>query len=108
MLRRIAYLLVVSGVAYASFVYARDVVSERQAELQESDGALGKRMTELDKLRQEAARLEAQVSNLDVHDPVEVEATIRRSKRLVREGETVYRIQQLKDAAAPSAAAPLE
>ena len=38
-------------------------------------------------------------------DPVEVEAAIRRVKRLVREGETIFRIEEGSEAA-PAAPAP--
>ncbi|MFP4171773.1 MAG: FtsB family cell division protein [Candidatus Hydrogenedentota bacterium] len=36
--------------------------------------------------------LEERIRGLE-HDPVELEAAIRRSRRMVREGETVYRVE---------------
>ena len=46
---------------------------------------------EVDSLRADRVAVEKQVENLD-NDPLEMEAAIRRGKRLVREGEIVYRV----------------
>jgi cell division protein FtsB len=108
MMRRIAYVLLVAGVLYACGLYARNIITARQEALHESDTALAQKVSELESLRAEAAQLEAQVNNLDVSDPVEVEAAIRRNKRLVREGETLYRIQLLENSAGAPMAVPVE
>lgn len=46
---------------------------------------------EAEQLKQDKERLEERVSHLS-SDPVEKEEAIRRNKDLVREGETVYRV----------------
>lgn len=50
-----------------------------------------------DRLVQEEETLDKRVKNLD-SDPLEMEAAIRRSKGLVREGETVYRVELPEEA----------
>ncbi len=46
----------------------------------------------LQSLQEEEQKLQQNVEDLD-NDPLAVEAEIRRSKGLVREGETVYRVE---------------
>ena len=47
---------------------------------------------ELDEVTAKAETLEAHVADLGA-DPVELEATVRRNKNVVREGETIYRFE---------------
>lgn len=65
------------------------------------------RERELQRIRQEAEALEAQVQqaqervyNLDA-DPLEVEASLRRIKGMVREDERIYRMEPLPEPGAP-------
>lgn len=57
-------------------------------------------MAELAEAQRQCAELESKIETSRQHaenlgsDPVEIEAAIRRSKHLVREGETVFRIEE--------------
>lgn len=64
-------------------LYETYVHSEEQAQAFDS---------RLSRLEGEETQLRETVEDLDT-DPLEVEAAIRRSKGLVRKGETVYRIE---------------
>lgn len=63
---------------YAGYRYSEQEVQQLEERLQA--------------LRIEEAKLQQNVEDLD-NDPLAVEAEIRRSKGLVREGETVYRVE---------------
>ena len=75
----------------AGYAYHRDLLGAWK-KLENSDG-------ETQQLREQEAGLKAQRDSLKAtveglsSDPVEVEASVRRNKNLVREGETVYRIE---------------
>ncbi len=68
----------------------RDLVGLYQ-DYEESKAHAERLDAEVDSLRADRAVVEKQVEQLD-NDPLEMEAAIRRGKRLVREGETVYRV----------------
>lgn len=84
-----ALLLLVGGVvAYAQ----HRALPKRYQDYQDSEER-GRRMaSRLEEFKAQKDRLFEQVQALDSH-PLELEAAIRRDKGLVREGETVYRIQ---------------
>jgi cell division protein FtsB len=93
-LRRAArYLLVVLLVALATVTYAkrRDLLARYiEHEVREEQVSAVKQQCE--DLQKEIDSSRRRVENLG-GDPLEIEAAIRRSKDLVREGEKVYRIE---------------
>ena len=67
-------------------------LSAKLTEYRDSEAQAEAKRVERDRAVGEVERLTRQVEQLD-SDPVEVEASIRRSKNLVREGETIYRVE---------------
>lgn len=63
---------------YHSYVDSRETVSSLEGRLEASES--------------ERAKLQSEIEHLD-NDPLEMEAAIRGSKRYVREGETVFRVE---------------
>ncbi len=89
-LRYVASFLVMVGLLMGYGQY-RDIEGQYQKYL-ESEQYVRQLREELEILRAEDARLEELVKNLE-SDPVEWEASIRRSKGWVRPEEKVYRIE---------------
>lgn len=79
-------LVVCAGV----YVERRDVVSLRVEHIEAAEN-VSHAETRLAEMQAEAAELERRVEYLR-SDPVELEAAIRAEKKLVREGERIYRI----------------
>jgi cell division protein FtsB len=73
------------------YVQRRDLYGRYQQYQQERDEVKALR-GQLDASSKEESRLKDHVVGLD-KDPVEIEAAIRRSKHLVRDGETIYRVE---------------
>ena len=91
-MRRVLYLVVLAAVAGGSLHYYRTTLAAREADYRESERNIEERQAALEELRAEVEQVRARVRGLD-SDSLEVEAAIRRNKRLVREGEVVYRIE---------------
>lgn len=78
--------------------------------------AYQQRQEQIRQAEAQVAALEATLKTGQEHadnlgtDPVEVEAAIRRVKRMVRDGETIFRIEEVSEAApaAPAPAAPAD
>ena len=102
--RRIGrYLLVVVLAVLLAALYAgRRNLPGRYIEHEERQGQLDAARKECEDLRKEIDASERRVNNLG-SDPLEIEAAIRRSKDLVREGEKIYRIEVDPAKAAPQA-----
>ena len=81
-----AFLALVAG-----YVHWRDLPGRHRQYLQSGETVRGL-SREADRLKQETEELRRRVEYLG-SDPVELEAAIRRSENLVREGETIYRIE---------------
>lgn len=80
-------LLVVAAVGYA---HQRDLYA-LQLDYQASEDDVRMLERQLEQSAESEARLRQQVDQLH-DDPLELEAAIRSTKRLVREGETIYRV----------------
>lgn len=83
-------LVLVAGLTVA-YAYHRDVYGRFRAYQKERAG-IETLQDERDALVDRQAVLEKQILELSA-DPVEIEAAIRRTKNLVREGERIYRIE---------------
>jgi cell division protein FtsB len=83
-------LLIVCGLV-ALYAERRNLAG-KYAQWQASEDTVQAHRQRLEKLVKERDRLREKVVDLN-NDPVELEAAIRRSKKLVREGETIYRIE---------------
>lgn len=92
-------LLLVAGLAGAYAVH-RDLYGT-YLEYRESDARVDALMDGHKTLEETRDALQRRVDLLG-SDPVEIEASIRRGKNLVREGERVYRIELDQDATANS------
>lgn len=90
--RRAAYVVMLAAATGGSAYYYKHTLAAREAEYSESERTVESKQAALEELREELGRVRARVSGLD-NDSLEVEAAIRRNKRLVREGEVVYRIE---------------
>ncbi|MFP4500606.1 MAG: hypothetical protein ACLFTT_06355 [Candidatus Hydrogenedentota bacterium] len=96
MIRWVVYLVLVGGTLVLCGLYYLYNVTEREAMLDKSEAAMVQKEATRNALAEEVARMEAVVNGLD-SNPLEVEAAIRRNKRLLREGEVVYRIKPLPE-----------
>ncbi len=81
----------VIAVAYAYF-HQRDIHA-RYVELRENEKQLEAVRRDVDALKSRVEETKARVENME-KDPVEMEATIRRIRRLTREGEIIFRIEE--------------
>lgn len=89
--RRYLVALLLSVVATSSYVYGRDLFQKYQAQ-EEIEKGVKSLQQQRDALLAERDALQKRVDVLD-DDPVEIEATIRRTKHLVRVNERVYRVE---------------
>ncbi len=109
MIRWVVYLVLVGGTFVLCGLHYLYNVTEREAMLDKSEAAMVQKEATRNALAEEVARMEAVVNGLD-SNPLEVEAAIRRNKRLLREGEVVYQIKPLPEdegaRAAPGAEKP--
>lgn len=64
----------------------------RYAAHQESENATEALLRQVDTLERERDKIQRRVQDLDTN-PLEIEAAIRSRKRLVRDGETVFRVE---------------
>ena len=92
MTRRILYILAFIGCAALAAAYAvqRDIRGRYEAQRQHQQ-AVDAARRQVESLERELVQHKERVEGLD-HDPVEIEASVRRVRQLVRPGETVYRI----------------
>jgi cell division protein FtsB len=87
------YVVAVLLVALVTVFYAnRRNLLERYLEHGAREDQIGAEQQQCAELQKEIDSTRRRVENLD-SDPLEIEAAIRRSKDLVREGETIYRIE---------------
>ncbi len=92
--RRIMYVVVLAmSVGLAVTYLERRQLRERYEGFQQSEQEIEAAKRQIGELEQALSEEEARAQNL-VNDPVEVEAAIRRIKRGVRDGETVFRVEQ--------------
>ena len=94
-------------VAVTSVYVERRGLFDRYDKHLDREDQLDHRKAYADRLRDSLHASQAHVEALD-KDPLEIEASIRRVKPLVRPGEKVYRIKVLPDTAAGDAADNLD
>lgn len=112
-IRRIGryFLVVLLAVLLATLYAGRRNLLGRYIDHEKRQEQLDAAQKQCDDLRKEIDASGRRVSNLG-SDPLEIEAAIRRSKDLVREGEKIYRIEVdpakagHADAGSPGKAAP--
>lgn len=91
--RKSLYYLMLILLAGAIIFYSQHKqLFERYIEFQDSEDHSEQLTQELEVLKSNEDRLERYVEELN-SDPLEMEATIRKNKGLVRSGETVYHIK---------------
>jgi len=90
-------LLVTIGLT-AAYVWHRDLRGKYEYYL-ENEEYVQTVHAQLDSLKQEEKRLQERVDGLG-NDPVEVEADLRRDKKLVRPGEKIFRVEVQPDGSA--------
>lgn len=96
------YLLALAAVLALSGLYAvRRDLPERYRNYQRSEESVRQAAENAAVLESEVELARRRLKDLDT-DAVEMEATVRRIKRLVREGETVYRFEPAPLAASTS------
>jgi len=95
-------LLVVAGLVLA-YAAHRNLYPRSQEHL-DNRNAIRAKQRECEALEQKIQAAQRHVESLG-NDPLEIEADIRRSKNLVRNGETIYRIKAIptKDDPGPAA-----
>ncbi len=107
--RRIVYVMILAASVGLAVTYVeRRQLQERYEAFQQSERDIEAAKRQIGELEQELSEEEARARNL-VNDPVEVEAAIRRIKRGVRDGETVFRVEAGLEAPVdpvPTVAAP--
>ena len=91
--------LMVSIVLVSWYTWNRDLYS-KYANYQSGRTSVDELLSYNRSLTEQRDQLHAQVEGLS-HDPVEIEAAIRRTRNLVREGEQIYRIELPEDAMTP-------
>ena len=83
-------LVLVTAVGYG---YARQRnIHARYIEFQHNDKQIESVKQEIEALRKRVEQAQQRVDNME-SDPIEIEATIRRIRRLTRDGETIFRIE---------------
>lgn len=94
MIRRILYILLFIGCAALAAAYAvqRDLQCRFEQRRQHQQAVEAARQ-QVEALDRELEQHKARVEGLD-NDPVEIEASVRRVRQLVRPGETMYRIEE--------------
>ena len=96
--------LVLAVIFAVGYAYQRDLRGlARQSRTSRED--VRRLQEDLDALQDTEEELRLRVEGL-TGDPVEIEASIRRSKNLVREGERVYRIELEEDTGDAGASDP--
>ena len=85
----------------AAYAYERDLYGLYLLHL-DRGRQVAEQRRELEQLELQEQRLRQRVDRLNT-DQVEIEALIRRDKRLVREGETIYRVRLPQDDLRPVA-----
>jgi cell division protein FtsB len=91
--RRIVYVMILAASVGLAVTYVeRRQLQERYEAFQQSERDIEAAKRQIGELEHELSEEEARARNL-VNDPVEVEAAIRRIKRGVRDGETVFRVE---------------
>ncbi len=89
----IGYWLALTAAVGACGLYAwRKDLPGRYEEYQRSEQEVHELREEWRAHQKRRDALEERIDGLE-HDPVELEAAIRRTRRMVREGETVYRVE---------------
>jgi cell division protein FtsB len=92
---RIWYWLTLLLAIAVAYMYAdSQKLQERYVQMQQEKVDRAQQRKSVQELRQQKLLQEKRVEGL-VTDPLEIEAAIRKSKRLVREGEVVYRLEEL-------------
>ncbi len=91
--RRWYWVTLLLAVAFAVFYLEQRDLPGRYLNQQHEIGLLNEQREGLRKLENERDRVRRRVENLNT-DPLEIEAAIRSRKRLVREGEVVYRLEE--------------
>lgn len=91
-------LLVTIGLT-AAYVWHRDLRGKYEYYL-ENEKYVQTVQDQLETLKQEEQRLQERVDGLDNNDPVEVEADLRRDRKLVRPGEKIFRVELEPDGSA--------
>ena len=94
-------ILVLTGALTVLYVERRHLVT-RYLDHEQAVQQLGVAYQQCEKLENDISVKRQLVKDLRT-DPLEIEAAIRRSKGLVREGETVYRVEQAPDSKAAAA-----
>ena len=90
------YWLTLALVCALALVYIeRHDLKARYEAYQETMGTVSAQEREVEALRAEVDAAQDRLKGMD-SDPLEQEATIRRVKRLVREGEIIYRVEAEK------------
>lgn len=87
--------LVLMAVLLVVYVQRRDFYGLFE-DYRQSEGQVESMQGQLDTLEAQEAELKIRVENLN-DDPLELEAAIRRSKSLVRDGETIFRVELPED-----------
>ncbi len=104
---RVVYLFIlITSVGMAVGYWHSKNLSGRLQELEQSEQEIEDAKREIVERERELSKEEQRAQSL-VNDPVEVEAAIRQIKRGVRDGETVFRVEQdPSQAAVPSVEPP--
>lgn len=91
-------LVLVTAVGYG---YARQRnIQARYMEFQQNEKQIESVEQEIEALRQRVEQAQQRVNDME-SDPVEIEATIRRIRRLTRDGEIIFRIEDCPVATSP-------
>lgn len=95
---RLGYWLALVGAAVLAAVYAeRRDLGRRYEELRQTEAEVQTKRLQCETLERRIQASRQRVDSLG-SDLLEIEADIRRNKSLVREGETIYRIEPVADA----------
>ena len=96
------WLLGLALVAAVGYGYAQQRnIQARYKEFQENTKQIEAVKKEIEALKQRVEQAQQRVQNMET-DPVEIEATIRRVRRLTRDGETIFRIEDPQAASEPA------
>ena len=101
------WLLGLALVAAVGYGYAQQRnIHVRYKEFQENTKQIEAVKQEIEALKQRVEQAQQRVQNMET-DPVEIEATIRRIRRLTRDGETIFRIEDPPVDSEPAPSTPV-
>lgn len=96
-------IVLVGSVAYG--YYHQRNIHARYLEFQENEKQIDAVRQDIESLKERVDQVKIRVQNME-NDPVEIEATIRRIRRLTRDGEVIFHVEEVPSTDVQTVPAP--